>query len=110
MPRRIAFQSKTERRRTFIKDWREKRGLSQERLAERLDMSPAQLSRIENAVQGYTQDVLEAIADALETDAASLIMRDPNAPEAIWSIWEHAQPAERRQIEEVAKVITKKVS
>jgi uncharacterized protein with HEPN domain len=39
---------------------------------------------------------------------ASLLMRDPTDPEAMWSIWENALPAERRQIEELAKVVTRK--
>lgn len=70
-------------------------------------MSTAQLSRIESGVQPYTQDVLESAAEALRTDPASLIMRDPEADEPIWSIWDQAQPGERRQIVEVAKALTK---
>jgi len=110
MPKRAALQQPSDRRRTFIKEWREYRGLSQERLASRLGMSGAQLSRIENAKQPYTQDVLETIAEALQTDVASLLMRDPKAPEAMWTIWEQAKPAERRQIEEVAKAIIRTAS
>lgn len=105
MPRRI--RSERPRRRTFIKQWRLHRGLTQEQLAGRLDMSTAQLSRIEAGVQPYTQDVLESAAEALQTDPASLIMRDPEADDAIWSIWDHAKPGERRQIVEVAKALTK---
>src|SRR3990167_277215 len=98
------------RRRTFIRHWREHRGLTQDQLSERLDMSKAQLSRIENGVQPYSQDFLEACAEALATDPASLLMRDPSDAEGIWSVWDQAKVAERRQIVEVARVITKKVS
>lgn len=52
------------------------------------------------------QSLLEAAADYLETDAASLLMRDPTQPENIWSLWEHASIGERRQIETYAAFIT----
>ncbi len=104
MPRRIRGQRP--RRRTFIREWREFRTLTQEALAGRLDMSAAQLSRIESGVQPYTQDVLEMIADALQTDPPSLLMRRPGDDE-IWSIWDQAQPGVRRQITEIAKTLSK---
>ncbi|MCS3692033.1 transcriptional regulator with XRE-family HTH domain [Bradyrhizobium elkanii] len=107
MPKRIAFQPKRVRRRTFFKEWRTFRGLSQEQLAGRLETSVASISRIENGTQPYTQDVLEALADALMTDPASLLMRNPEDPEAIWSLWERAKPGERQMIVDIAKTVTK---
>src|SRR3954452_9822188 len=93
------------RRRHFIREWRKHRGLTQEQLADRLETTKANISRIENLKQGYTQDFLEACADALSTEASSLLMRDPTDPEGIWSIWEQAKPGERRQIVEIAKTL-----
>lgn len=107
MPQRIAFQKKRTRRRTFIKEWRVHRGLSQEQLASRLDTSVASISRIESGTQPYTQDVLEAIAEALNTDVASLLMRNPIDPEAIWNLWDKAKPGERRMIIDIARTVTK---
>jgi len=107
MPKRIAFQKKRTRRRTFFKEWRVHRGLSQEQLADRLDTSVASISRIENGTQPYTQDVLEALAEALMTDPASLIMRNPEDPEAMWSIWDQAKKSERQLIEELARSVVK---
>lgn len=107
MPTRIAFQKKRPRRRTFFKQWRQYRGLSQEQLANRLDSSVASISRIESGTQPYTQDVLEALADALQTDPASLLMRNPLDEEAIWSLWERAKPGERQMIVEIARTVTK---
>jgi transcriptional regulator with XRE-family HTH domain len=95
------------RRKHYIAHWREFRNLTQEQLASRLGMSAAQLSRIENLKQPYTQDFLEAAAEALNTDPASLIMRDPTDEDAIWSIWDQAKPGERRQIMDIVRVITK---
>jgi transcriptional regulator with XRE-family HTH domain len=92
---------------TFIKHWREYRSLNQEQLAERLDMTQSHLSMLENGKRGYTQETLEAIADALQTDTASLLMRNPQDGDAIWSIWEQAKPGERRMIIDIAKTVTK---
>ncbi len=72
-----------------------------------LDTSGSMISRIESGEAPYTQDVLEALAEALMTDVASLLMRDPTNPEALWSIWDQAQEGERKMIEEVARTIVK---
>lgn len=110
MPNRIRNQNKP-RRRTYIREWRNFRdGMSQERLVSRLEemgveMSVATLSRIETGNVPYTQDTLEAIADALRTDPASLLWRNPEDDEAIWSIWDQAKPGERKQITKVLKAI-----
>jgi transcriptional regulator with XRE-family HTH domain len=107
MPARIGFKRPRQRRRTFFKAWREYRDLSQERLAERLETSVASVSRIESGKQPYTQDYLEALAQALQTDPASLLMRNPHDEEAIWSIWDNAKPGERRMIVDIAKTVVK---
>jgi transcriptional regulator with XRE-family HTH domain len=91
MPKRIAFQKKRARR----------------QLADRIETSVASISRIESGTQPYTQDVLEALAEALNTDPASLIMRNPEEPEAMWSIWDQAKKAERQLIEELARSVVK---
>jgi transcriptional regulator with XRE-family HTH domain len=106
MPRRI--RGSAPRRQTFLRQWRKSRDLTLERAADRFNMSAAQLWRIETGEAPYTQDFLELAARAYRTDVASLLMRDPTDPEALWSIWENALPGERRQIEELAKVITRK--
>lgn len=101
------------RRPTFIRAWRKHRGLTLERLSSRLEelgqkeLGPSQLSMLERGERGYTQDTLEALADALGTDVASLLIRNPGDPEAIWSVWEQAKPGQRRAIVEVAKTLLK---
>jgi transcriptional regulator with XRE-family HTH domain len=91
--------------RTFIRQWREHRELTLEALGERIGMSHVSLSRIERGLQPYSQPVLEAIAKALRTDAASLIMRNPEEP-GIWSIWDNASQGDQRKIIEIARTIT----
>lgn len=83
---------------TFIRQWRKKAGLTLERLADRVGMTAGNLSEIENGNTGYTQSTLEALADALGCTAADLLVRDPSDPEGIWSLWEKAKPAERKQL------------
>ena len=73
------------RRRTFLKQWRLHRGLTLEAAAPRFDMSPAQLSRIENARSPYTKDILELAAVVYKTDVASLLFRDPKNSDTLWS-------------------------
>ncbi len=95
-------------RRTFIREWRKNRGLTLEQLAERIDLTPSHLSMLERGQRGYAQETLEAIAHALQTDAGSLLMRNPEEDGAIWSIWERALPGERQMIVDIAKTVTKK--
>jgi transcriptional regulator with XRE-family HTH domain len=97
-------------RRTFIRQWREYRDLTLEQLAERVGSTHVSLSRIERGLQPYSQQLREAVAEALQTDPASLIMRDPSSSEEIWSVWDQAKPAERQTIVEIAKTILKSAS
>lgn len=73
----------SQRRRTFIAEWRKFRGLTQEALAERLDSTKATISRIEATHIGYTQDFLEACADELGTHPAILLSRAPREDDRI---------------------------
>lgn len=81
--------------------------MTQEQLAEAVDMSSAQLSRVETGLQGYTQDLLEAIAHALRTDVHSLLFRHPEDTETIFPLWNEAKPGQRRQLVEIAKTLIK---
>lgn len=75
MPARIGNPKR--RRRHFIREWREFRELTQEQLADLVHTTKTSISRIEDLKQGYTQDGLEAIADALGTHPSTLLSRPP---------------------------------
>jgi transcriptional regulator with XRE-family HTH domain len=90
---------------TFIRQWRDYRNLTLEQLAARLEMTASHLSMLETGKRGYTQNTLEAIADALQTDAASLLMRDPTKDDAIWSVWDQAKQGDRQKIVDIARTI-----
>lgn len=104
---------KPKRRETFIKAWRKHRDFSLVAAVERLaletgiELSDSQLSRIERGEQPYNQDLLEALAVTYRCDPQDLIMRDPNASDAIWSIWEQLAPTARQQVTEIAKTFRK---
>lgn len=99
-------------RRTFIREWREYKNLTLEKMADRLKeahgikITHASLGRIERALQPYNQRLLEALADELTNgDVATLLIRNPNQPEAIWSIWDRAQPGQREIITDLANTL-----
>lgn len=106
--------------RAFIREWREYRKMTQEQLAfavgtylserELADgYTHATIGRLENGLVRYTQPVMEAIADALRTNVASLITRNPLAdPEGLWELWDGAGAADKAKIVEIAKTITGK--
>lgn len=90
----------------FIKAWRKYRNLTQERLAERINMAASSISQLETGKQDYTQATLEALADALTCSPGDLLMRNPLDTEAIWSIWEKLKPPQKRQAIELLRVLT----
>lgn len=76
MPSRVG--NPQHRRRHFIAEWREFRGLTQQQLADAIDSTKATISRLEGLKQGYTQDLLEAVAEALGVHPGTLLTRGPN--------------------------------
>lgn len=103
--------------RHFLREWRKHAGLSLEQACERVEaivgdrvvaegeerdlrkigVSYSTLSRIERGDVPYNQNLLELLAEAYNTDPASLIMRDPSDPEGIWSIYDQI-PQEQRPV------------
>lgn len=77
MPNKVTPNFKPQRRRFFFREWRKFRDLSQERLAERVEMSTSTISQIETGKQGFTDSTLIAIAEALQCTPGDLLSRDP---------------------------------
>lgn len=74
----------------YLREWREYRGLSLRRLADRMEVEPgvplmshANIGRVEKGEQPYTQELLEAAAVALDTTVADLLTVDPNVEDAV---------------------------
>lgn len=89
-------------RRTFLREWRQYRERTLEQAAEYAAITHAQLSRIERRLQPYGQRMIESLAEYYGTDVNNLLNRDPQAPEPLWSVLEHAEisPERRRMIEQ----------
>ena len=72
--------------RIYLREWRKKKGLTQDQVVARLELhedpllprTNASLSRLENGKQPYSQRVLEALADVYGCEAWELIGRDPH--------------------------------
>jgi transcriptional regulator with XRE-family HTH domain len=96
---------KSTRRRTFLKEWREYRSLTQEQAAERIGVTQATLSRVERGVTPYDQDLLERIAFAYLCEPADLLMRNPLDRDAVWSITDNLRKADPVELERAAAMI-----
>ena len=79
----------------FLREWREHKGYTLEEAGEAVGISHAQLGRIERRLQPYNQGLLEALAELYGTEPASLVMRNPKEPDAMWSLWDQAKQADR---------------
>lgn len=87
--------SKPVRQRIFLREWRKHRGLTQQQLADRLDIDRTIVSKTETGKLEYNQHFLEAAADALMCEPADLLVRDPTAPDPIWTIWDRIPAVEK---------------
>jgi transcriptional regulator with XRE-family HTH domain len=65
----------------FLKEWRRSRNATLEKLEPATGLSMSQLSRVENGLQSYTQEILEGYAEALGCRPADLLSHPPHRPE-----------------------------
>lgn len=114
MSRKARAHPKPVRQPSQIKAWRKHRGLTLAKMSERLqemeglEISDAQLSRIERGSQPWSQDLLEALARVLQAgEAAHLINVNPLGQSPRWSVWENASQAERQQAEAFIETVRK---
>lgn len=94
----------------LLRAWRKYRSMTGEQLAERAGMTPGNISQLENGLIRYSQDGLEALAEALNCRPGELLSVDPSKEDAIWSLWERATAAEKAQIVAVGQALTKKAA
>lgn len=96
------------RRSTFIKAWREHRGLTQDQAAERIGISRGNYGRIEVGKVPYNQDFLENCAVAFGCGLSDLLERAPSGDsqsETLVDLLRDASPAQREQITRVVKTL-----
>lgn len=102
---------KPRRRKTYFKEWRLHRKLTQEQAAERLDIDQSTLSRIERGITPYDQDFVEKAAFAYLCEPSDLIMRNPLDDDAVWSITDNlrkAAPDDRARAAAIIDALLKK--
>lgn len=97
-----------ERKATYIRAWRGERGYSLDDMVGRLEVlgvetTGASLSRIERGLQPYNQDMLEAIASALNVPASYLIERNPELPPA--KVYDLLARLDKDQADQAEKVL-----
>lgn len=107
MAKKVVPRFKPARRPTYFRAWRKYRGYTLEQAAELSGMSIGNISAMERGAQGYTQDGLEALAEAYHATPGQLLTVDPEQSD-IWSIWETAKNGDRQKIVEIAKTIVGK--
>lgn len=75
-----------------IKELRKKKGLSQEQLSEKADITPNYLSRIERGTENPTLDMFIRLADALGVE--------------IWELFDFGHGASRKDLRSLLNKIT----
>jgi transcriptional regulator with XRE-family HTH domain len=95
-------------RRTFIKEWREFRGMTQTELGEAIERSGATISQLENQQSPYRQATLEAIARALGCTTGDLLHRAPQASEALHDILRYLTEEQRAEAIEHIMIIRRR--
>jgi transcriptional regulator with XRE-family HTH domain len=65
------------RPRYYFREWRKHRDLTQEQLADRIGVSSPTISQLERGIQGFRNETLEALADALNCTPADLLGVNP---------------------------------
>lgn len=91
--------------RIYFREWREKRDLTQEQVAERLGTTKATVSRMETGKVQYNRGYVEALAFALAIEPDQLF-RDPEQPSAD-ALLQRATPEQRARVLSVIEALLK---
>lgn len=88
----------------YIQEWRKRRQLSLRRLAARMEREPgeeiisyASLARIEKGTQPYSQEILEALAEALNTSKSALLEMHPDKEGEVVDLVRHLDERKRAE-------------
>lgn len=96
-------------RKTFFKEWRKFRGLSQDQLAARLGTNKSAVSKMELGTSRYNQSSLEAWAEALGCEPHELISRPPTddddapKPSVVWPLFARASKGTKVIVERILR-------
>ena len=85
MARRVT-KIRNAKARHYVKQWGNHRGLTQEALGELIGVAHGAIGQLERGETNYTQETMEAIAEAPRCSVADLIAWDPSDKESFWSV------------------------
>jgi transcriptional regulator with XRE-family HTH domain len=91
----------------YMRQWREARGLSLGEMQRMIPFSKSTMSRIENGLRPYYQDILEAYARVIGCQPGDLVNRPPGGPEELWTILSDCDSHTLAQILSITKVLIK---
>lgn len=90
---------------TFLRQWRDFRGMTQEQLAEAIGQTPPSISQMENGKQGFTDKSLAALATALQCTPAELLAVNPEGEKNFLPLFEAAERLEGHERLRVYRII-----
>lgn len=76
---------------TFLKQWRDYRDLTQEKLAERVGVSTSAISQWESGQLGFRAASLAKLAEVLDCTLPELLAYDPTREESFWPLFQKAE-------------------
>lgn len=97
-----------QRRRHFIKEWRDYRDLTQEQVADRIGISATTFGRIEGNKVPYNQDFLELAADALRCDPWDLLNKDPSKEGDVVDLMRHLNDRQKQEAADFIRYLAQK--
>ncbi len=83
----------------FTREWRIKKGLSQDQLAEMLDTNRGQISKLERGDLRMNDDWIAGIASAMGIEPSDLL-RDPADPPSLMDVLRHLSAEQEQKIRE----------
>lgn len=108
MSKKVKTRFKEGQPRHFIREWRKHRGLTLERLADRIGVTAGAIGQLERGEVGYTQPMLEALAEALQTIPGALVSWPPGRDPGMADILRRATPEQAATIRTMAEALVRR--
>lgn len=91
---------------TYLRAWRDYRGLTQEKLAEAVGTNANMIQYLETGERGLSAKWLRRLAPALDATSGLLLEHDPHELDSdVLKILVHGDSRQKRQLAEIAKAL-----
>lgn len=108
MPQHPRRKIKRVWRKIFLREWREFRGFTVERLAELAKVSPGLVSQIENRVSAGSPDTLERLAKELGITVGELLDVQPQDGGFVMRTWVHER--DRQRVKDIIAALSRQTN